>query len=39
MLEDAKAVIPPRYIHDGLTWFERAVGKDIAENEPMAASV
>lgn len=39
MLEDARAVIPPRYIHDGLTWFERAVGKDIAENEPTAVSV
>lgn len=31
MLEDPKAIVPPRYIGDGLSWFERAVGKDIAE--------
>ncbi len=39
MLEDAKAVQPPKYIRDGLEWFECAVGKDIADSEPKAASV
>lgn len=39
MLEDPKAIIPPRYIRDGLTWFERTIGKDIAESSPLAVSV
>lgn len=33
MLEDPKAIKPPGYIADGLKWFERAVGKEIADSE------
>jgi predicted ATP-dependent endonuclease of OLD family len=33
MLSDPKALKPPTYIADGLQWFERAVGKEIAESE------
>lgn len=39
MLEDAKAIKPPQYIQDGLEWFERAVGKDVADSELKATSV
>lgn len=38
MLEDAKAIKPPQYIQDGLEWFERAVGKDVADSVPKATS-
>lgn len=33
MLEDPKTLKPPRYIADGLKWFEGAVSKDVAESE------
>jgi len=33
MLEDPKVLKAPSYIAAGLKWFERAVGKDIAEGE------
>ena len=33
MFEDPKILTPPSYIAAGLTWFERAVSKDIAESE------
>jgi len=33
MLENPKALTPPRYIAAGLQWLEGAVGKDIADGE------
>ncbi len=38
MLSDPSALKPPKYIRQGLEWFELAVGKDIAESEPKGAS-
>jgi predicted ATP-dependent endonuclease of OLD family len=38
MLKDPTALKPPQYIRHGLEWFERAVGKDIAESEPKVVS-
>jgi hypothetical protein len=35
--KDAKALQPPRYIRDGLSWFQRIVGEEIAASEPKAA--
>jgi predicted ATP-dependent endonuclease of OLD family len=35
-MKDAKALKPPRYISDGLSWFQREVGEEIAANEPKA---
>ncbi|MBX3196746.1 MAG: AAA family ATPase [Labilithrix sp.] len=32
MLEDPKALRPPQYIRDGLSWFERAVSEDAPLN-------
>ena len=34
--KDAKALQPPQYIRDGLSWFQRIVGKEIAASEPKA---
>jgi len=35
-MKDAKALKPPRYISDGLGWFQRVVGEEIAAGEPKA---
>jgi predicted ATP-dependent endonuclease of OLD family len=31
MLENPKTLVPPHYIREGLTWFEREIGKVITE--------
>lgn len=36
MHKNAAAIKPPLYIHEGLTWFETAIAKDIALSEPVA---
>jgi predicted ATP-dependent endonuclease of OLD family len=36
MHKDAKAIKPPRYIQEGLAWFEKVIEKDIVLSEPAA---
>lgn len=38
MLEDPKALLPPQYIREGLSWFERALSEDAAPGAAAIAS-